>query len=68
MEWRTDVDGWICSRRTETMMHKKLGLCEQMENVRLEAELRDGADGFDGVWVGREVVQVLCKSFFQLNG
>ena len=33
--------------------------------MRQETKLGDGADGSDGVWVDREVVQVLCKSFFQ---
>ena len=67
MELRTDVDGWICSRRAEAIMHKKLGLCEQMATIRQESELRDGADGFDEVWAGRKVVQVLCKSFFKFD-
>jgi len=38
-----------------------------VENVRQESELRDGENGIDGVWADREVVQVLCKFFFQLN-
>jgi len=39
-----------CTERGE------LGQSEKMENIRQEAELRDGADGFDGVWVDRGVV------------
>ena len=27
MELREDVDGWICSKRAEAMLHKKVGLC-----------------------------------------
>ena len=46
---------------------QKLGLCEQIANVRQESELGDGAHGIDGVWADREVVQVLYKLFCQLN-
>ena len=46
---------------------QKLGLSEQMANVKQESMLGDGADEIDGVWVDREVVRVLCKFFFQLN-
>ena len=38
-----------------------------MANVRQETRLEDGEDGSDGVWVDREVVQVLCNLCFQLN-
>lgn len=36
-------------------------------NVRQETKLGDGEDGFEGVWVDREVVHVLCNLCFQLN-
>ena len=39
----------------------------KMENVRQETKLGDGADGSDGFWADREVVQVLCNLCFQLN-
>ena len=37
-----------------------------MENVRQESELEDGAGSIDGVGVGKEVSQVLCKLFSKL--
>jgi len=45
----------------------ELGQSEQMENVRQESNLEDGADGIDGVQVDGEVLQVLCKLSFELD-
>ena len=37
-----------------------------MANARQESELENGAGGIDGVGVGKEVLQVLCKLFSKL--
>ena len=36
-------------------------------NVRQESGLEDGADGIDGVWTDKDVLQVLYNLFFELN-
>ena len=59
MELRSDEDGWICSRRGRAMLHKNMEIRakrENVENVRQESELKDGAGGIDGVRVDREVL------------
>jgi len=45
----------------------KLGLWEKMVNVRQEFQVDGEVDGIDGEWADEGVVQVLYKSFFQLN-
>ena len=46
---------------------RKLGLWEKMENVRQGFQVEGEVDGINGEWKDELVVQVLCKSFFQLN-
>lgn len=71
--WRmksvSDKDGWICSRRVRAMFHKNMKNRSKWGNVasvRQESELEGGEGGIDGVWVGKEVSQVLCKLYSNL--
>jgi len=68
MKWVSDKDGWICSRG-RAMLHKNMEIRSKsgnIANVRQEIELKDRAGNIDGVGVGKEVSQVLCKLFSKL--
>ena len=57
-KWVSDKDGWIYRGGVEQCCTKiwKLGQSEGITtNVRQELELKGGADGIDGVGVGKEV-------------
>ena len=70
MRLRSDEGDWICSRMEGAMMHMNVEIRAKWENEANEGkeyELEDGSGGIYGVWVDREVIQVLCKLFLKLN-
>ena len=66
-EWQ----GWLdlFKERWSNVAQKygNLGQSEQTENARQEYRLEDEADEIDGVQVDGEVLQALCKLFFEFD-